>query len=96
MQLDFSVISRSLGYLWSGFEYTVELTVIATLGGLFFGTLLAMARLARTRWLASSLPKSWARGRVRSRTTAGVTGRLDLLLRSSLLHLAFGCHGRAP
>ncbi|HTS21247.1 MAG TPA: amino acid ABC transporter permease [Casimicrobiaceae bacterium] len=52
MQLDFSVIERSLPFLWSGFKYTVQLTAIAALGGIFFGTLLAMARLAKTRWLA--------------------------------------------
>ena len=56
MHLDFSVISSSLPYLWKGFQYTVQLTAIAALGGLFFGTLLAMARLAKRRWLA--LPAS--------------------------------------
>jgi len=52
MHLDFSVISSSLPFLWKGFLYTVELTAIAALGGLFFGTLLAMARLASNKWLA--------------------------------------------
>jgi glutamate/aspartate transport system permease protein len=56
MHLDFSVVERSLPYLWYGFKYTVQLTAIAALGGLFFGTLLAMARLAKNRWLA--LPAS--------------------------------------
>jgi glutamate/aspartate transport system permease protein len=46
MNLDFDVIGRSLPYLWKGFQYTVELTAIASLGGLFFGTLLALARLS--------------------------------------------------
>ena len=46
MNLDFDVISRSLPYLWKGFLYTVELTAIASIGGLFFGTLLALARLS--------------------------------------------------
>ena len=56
MHLDFSVVERSLPYLWYGFKYTVQLTAIAALGGIFFGTLLAMARLAKNPWLA--LPAS--------------------------------------
>jgi glutamate/aspartate transport system permease protein len=46
MDLDFDVIGRSLPYLWKGFLYTVELTTIASVGGLLFGTLLALARLS--------------------------------------------------
>ena len=52
MHLDFSVISSSLPYLWKGFQYTVQLTAIAALGGLFFGTLLALARLSPIKPLA--------------------------------------------
>src|SRR5512142_2079523 len=46
MNLDFDVIARSLPYLWGGLMYTVQLTAIASLGGLVFGTLLALARLS--------------------------------------------------
>ncbi len=46
MNFDFSVIAHSLPYLWKGFLYTVELTAIASVGGLLFGTLLALARLS--------------------------------------------------
>ena len=46
MTLDFDVISRSLPYLWQGFQYTVQLTVVAAVGGLIFGTLLALMRLS--------------------------------------------------
>jgi len=56
MTLDFGIVERSLPYLWYGFKYTVQLTAIAALGGLVFGTLLAMARLASRKWLA--LPAS--------------------------------------
>jgi glutamate/aspartate transport system permease protein len=56
MHLDFSVVTSSFPYLWKGFQYTVQLTAIAALGGIFFGTLLAMARLAKNQWLA--LPAS--------------------------------------
>ncbi len=52
MNLDFDVISRSLPYLWKGFLYTVQLTAIAAVGGLFFGTLLALARLSPIKPLA--------------------------------------------
>jgi glutamate/aspartate transport system permease protein len=52
MHLDFSVVESSLPYLWYGFKYTVQLTAIAALGGIFFGTLLALARLAAIKWLA--------------------------------------------
>jgi len=46
MDFDWSVIGSSLPYLWKGMQYTLELTVITALGGLFFGTLLALARLS--------------------------------------------------
>ncbi len=56
MNFDFEVIRNALPYLWKGFEYTVQLTVIAGIGGLVFGTLLALARLSSLRglsWIAS-------------------------------------------
>ncbi len=52
MAFDFDVIARSLPYLWKGFQYTVELTAIAATGGIFFGTLLALARLSSVKGLA--------------------------------------------
>jgi glutamate/aspartate transport system permease protein len=52
MHLDFSIIATSLPYLWKGFLYTVQLTAIAALGGLVFGTLLALARLSSVKWLS--------------------------------------------
>jgi glutamate/aspartate transport system permease protein len=52
MTLDIDVIQRSLPYLWKGFQYTVQLTGTAALGGLFFGTLLALARLSAVKFLA--------------------------------------------
>jgi len=56
VDLDFSVVVAALPYLWTGFRYTVELTATAAAGGLFFGTLLALARLSPIRplaWLAA-------------------------------------------
>jgi glutamate/aspartate transport system permease protein len=52
---DFGVIERSLGYLFKeGMTFTLTLTALAALGGIFFGTLLAMMRLSSHKWL--SLP----------------------------------------
>ena len=45
-ELDFDVIGRSLPYLAKGLQYTVQLTLASALGGIVFGTLLAMARLS--------------------------------------------------
>ena len=52
MTLDFTVIRDSLPYLWKGMQYTLQLTIVSAIGGLFFGTLLAMARLSSIRWLS--------------------------------------------
>ncbi|MBY0266137.1 MAG: amino acid ABC transporter permease [Burkholderiales bacterium] len=46
MNFDLTIIVNALPYLWKGFQYTLELTAIAAAGGLFFGTLLALARLS--------------------------------------------------
>jgi glutamate/aspartate transport system permease protein len=52
MNLDFSAIAGALPYLWKGMQYTLQLTITAALGGLFFGTLLALARLSPIKWLS--------------------------------------------
>lgn len=44
--LDFEVIGRTWPYLLKGLQYTLQLTAVAASGGIFFGTLLAMARLS--------------------------------------------------
>lgn len=47
MGFDFDVIQRSLPYLFlDGMRFTLTLTVLATLGGIALGTLLALIRLA--------------------------------------------------
>ena len=47
---DFGVIQRSLSYLFrEGMTFTVTLTLLAMTGGIVFGTLLAMMRLASIR-----------------------------------------------
>lgn len=52
---DFDVILRSLPYLLkAGLRFTLVLTVLATIGGVFLGTLIAMARLSRFRWLRAA------------------------------------------
>ena len=50
---DFEVIRTSLPYLFrEGMTFTVTLTLIAMTGGIVFGTLLALMRLARFRLLS--------------------------------------------
>jgi glutamate/aspartate transport system permease protein len=50
---DFDVIQRSWLYLFKdGMTFTLTLTFLAMVGGIFFGTLLAMMRLSKFRWLA--------------------------------------------
>ena len=44
---DFDVIARSLPYLfYEGMTFTLTLTALATLGGIAFGTMLALMRLS--------------------------------------------------
>jgi glutamate/aspartate transport system permease protein len=54
MNLDWSIVVRVLPYLWQGMKYTLELTAIAAIGGLFFGTLLALARLSSIKLLSNA------------------------------------------
>jgi glutamate/aspartate transport system permease protein len=50
---DFEVIERSLRDLFfDGMAFTLKLTAMAALGGIFFGTLLAMMRLSSHKWLS--------------------------------------------
>jgi glutamate/aspartate transport system permease protein len=48
MNIDLSFYSWELiqSYVLSGFLFSIQLTVIATIGGIFFGTLLALMRLS--------------------------------------------------
>jgi len=49
---DFDVIERSAAYLFrEGMTFTLTLTFLAMVGGIFFGTLLAMMRLSKFRLL---------------------------------------------
>ena len=51
---DFDVIQRSWVYLFKeGMTFTLTLTFLAMVGGIFFGTLLAMARLSKFRVLSA-------------------------------------------
>jgi glutamate/aspartate transport system permease protein len=46
--LDFSYITLDVlqKFVWGGLVFSLQLTVVATLGGIFFGTLLALMRLS--------------------------------------------------
>ena len=53
-QFDFNVIERSFGYLFKeGMTFTLTLTALAVTGGVVFGTLLAMMRLSKFKWLSA-------------------------------------------
>ena len=53
MNLDFSIVNWSLiqGFILKGLWFSITLTIVATLGGIFFGTLLALMRLSGKKWL---------------------------------------------
>ncbi len=53
LNLDWSFFSWDLfsNYVLKGLYFSLTLTVIATLGGIFFGTLLALMRLSGKKWL---------------------------------------------
>jgi glutamate/aspartate transport system permease protein len=50
---DFDVISRSWVYLFTtGMTFTLKLTLMAMLGGIVLGTMLAMMRLSHRKWIS--------------------------------------------
>jgi glutamate/aspartate transport system permease protein len=50
---DFDVISRSWVYLFTtGMTFTLKLTLMAMLGGIVLGTVLAMMRLSHRQWIS--------------------------------------------
>ena len=55
LNLDFSVFNWSLiqGFILKGLWFSIVLTIIATAGGIFFGTILALMRLSGRKWLAA-------------------------------------------
>ena len=54
MDFDWSVIAKNREVLWDGMKLSLRLFAIALAGGIFFGTLLAMARLSS--WKILSMP----------------------------------------
>ena len=53
MNLDFGFYNWGVisGFVLKGLYFSIFLTVVATLGGIFFGTLLALMRLSGRKWL---------------------------------------------
>ncbi len=53
LNLDFSFYSWELirAYVLKGFYFSLVLTAVSTLGGVFFGTILALMRLSGRKWL---------------------------------------------
>lgn len=52
MNLDFSMLAGAQDFLWQGFKYSLTLTVSSMVFGIFFGTLLAMARMSSIKPLS--------------------------------------------
>jgi len=54
MGMDFTFLSWDIvrNFIWNGLWFSTYLTVIATLGGIVFGTLLALMRLSGNKFLA--------------------------------------------
>jgi glutamate/aspartate transport system permease protein len=50
--LDFGAVIRAWPFLWKGLQYTIQLTIVAAIGGVIFGTLLALARLSSIKPLS--------------------------------------------
>jgi glutamate/aspartate transport system permease protein len=50
---DWGVIAQSWPFLWKGLQYTLQVTAVATVGGIALGTILAMMRLSSIK------PLSW-------------------------------------
>ena len=55
MNLDFSILNWSLiqNFILKGLWFSILLTAVATAGGIFFGTLLALMRLSSRPWIAN-------------------------------------------
>jgi len=53
LNLDFSILSWALiqDFILKGLWFSIFLTAVATAGGIFFGTLLALMRLSGRKWL---------------------------------------------
>ncbi len=51
LDLSFFDLEMLRKFVWSGLRFSVQLTVVATLGGIALGTVLALMRLSGQRWL---------------------------------------------
>ncbi len=52
--LDFSFLPEALPFIWKGLLFSLELTLVAMVGGVILGTLLALARLSGGRFLGGA------------------------------------------
>jgi glutamate/aspartate transport system permease protein len=50
---DFAVIQNSIPLLWTGLWFTIKVTIFSAIGGVIFGTVLALARLSSKKWLST-------------------------------------------
>ena len=73
MNLDFSFYNWDLisNFVLKGLYFSLMLTVVATIGGVLFGTVLALMRLSGRKWLvvpATIRPGTRARRSIRANT----------------------------
>ncbi len=54
MEFDYHIVFHSIPFLATGMGLTLVLTVLSIGGGLVLGTLLALARLGKIRWLSAA------------------------------------------
>ena len=53
MNLSFSFLDAEFfgNYILKGLQFSIVLTIVATIGGILFGTVLALMRLSGKKWL---------------------------------------------
>jgi glutamate/aspartate transport system permease protein len=52
LDLSFFDLEMLRKFVWNGLVFSVQLTIIATIGGVIFGTLLALMRLSGSKILS--------------------------------------------
>src|SRR5258707_14486532 len=53
MMIDLTAIASAWPYLMQGLWFTLQITLVGVSGGIVFGSLLAIARLSKNRWLSA-------------------------------------------
>ena len=72
LNLDFAFLTPEVvsGYVLKGFVFSLQLTLIAMVGGIVLGTLLALMRLSSKPWLVMPAAGSVSQGLLERRISA--------------------------